>query len=84
VASLFGNVKPSAVAELLSAWPLIRTPAVLLWNALPLSWRAARWLGAGSDRGDPWVLLGWLVAALWVSAWVIERFPEDGGTRDSS
>ena len=79
LAALVGGVRPSQVGVLLSTWPFTQTPAVILWNTLPLSWRAARWLADGPGRGDPWVLTVWLAAGLWAAAWAIERFPDGGG-----
>lgn len=75
VAALFGSTPPSAVAVLLESLPPARTLAVILWNTLPLSWRPARWL-AGGPALDPWFLAAWLLAAVWLAALAIERFPE--------
>ncbi|MSR06010.1 MAG: hypothetical protein EXR93_02920 [Gemmatimonadetes bacterium] len=84
LAALLGDVRPFQGGALLSSWPLVRTPAVFLWNALPLPWRASRWLLDGPARGDGWLLAAWLVAGLWAAAWAIERFPETGGRNESA
>ncbi len=76
VSALAGLARPSQVAVLLGAWPVPRAVAGLLWNGLPLPWRAGRWLTQGASAGDPWVLLGWIVAGLLASAWVVERVAE--------
>lgn len=66
----FGTVPPSGVSILLERWPLLQGPLVLLWNTLPLSWRAIRWL----DRGglvDPLVIVAWLPLAVATAAWTM-------------
>jgi len=72
LAALFGAIPPSQVASGLASWPILRNLAVLGWNALPLPWRASRWL-AGGGVADPallscWTALGIAGAVLVVSA----------------
>ena len=76
MSALGGGARPSQVGALLAGWPFLRTPAVLFWNALPLPWRAARWLAGGPGFADPAVFLFWLAIGLATSAWAVERFVE--------
>jgi hypothetical protein len=69
VAAMLGGVLPSEVATLLEGWPMLRGPAVLSWNVLPLSWRAERWLSTG-DVTDPLVLLGWAAFGIVVTGYL--------------
>jgi hypothetical protein len=72
LAVLFGAVPPSEISAGLASWPSLRNLAVLGWNALPLPWRASRWL-VGGGVADPallgcWTVLGLGGAALVASA----------------
>lgn len=61
-----GGMPPSAVHELLRGAAVLQGPVVLLWNVLPLGWRAHRALaGSGMDAAvlGTWVLLGIGIAA---------------------
>lgn len=72
-AAWMGNIPPSAVPALVQGVPALQGPLVLLWNLLPLPWRAGSWFvqGKASDGG---VLLAWCVLAVLASAWTAERF----------
>jgi hypothetical protein len=69
IGALFGAVRPSDVAGLLEGWPLLRGPAVLAWNVLPLPWRAERWLATGG-WADPFVLLFWVAFGVVATAYL--------------
>jgi hypothetical protein len=56
LATLFGQLSPTALSVMLERWPLVRDGAVLLWNVTPLGWRADRWEAQG----------GWADASLFV------------------
>ncbi len=71
-AAWLGSVPPSGVAELLGGWEYAQRPAVLLWNGLPLAWRAARWY-EGAFSGDLLVLAGWVVVGVALAAWAVGR-----------
>ena len=66
----FGTVPPSGVSTLLERWPLLHGPLVLLWNTLPLGWRAIRWLDRGG-LADPLVIVVWLPLAVAAAAWTM-------------
>jgi hypothetical protein len=72
VAAWLGGVPPSGIGELLGSWTYARRVAVLLWNVLPLGWRAARWAAGGPVR-DPALLIGWIVAGVGLGAWAAAR-----------
>jgi hypothetical protein len=59
IAALFGGIPPTEVAALLENWPLLRGASVMVWNVLPLPWRAERWLTEGGLT-DPLLLLFWV------------------------
>jgi hypothetical protein len=65
-----GGIPPSAVHVALAKWPVVQGPAVLLWNLLPLNWRAAR-LVAQPGYSDSLVLLTWLLLGVGGAAWAI-------------
>ncbi|MBI4419762.1 MAG: hypothetical protein HY560_02980 [Gemmatimonadetes bacterium] len=83
VAAFFGGLAPSSIAAALATWPVARGPAVMLWNTLPLPWRALRWLAEGTGS-DPAFLALWVLAGLAASAWTIERFAEHGSAPGGS
>lgn len=66
-----GGIPPSAVHEVLRGAAYLQRPAVLLWNALPLGWRAHRVL-AGS-LPDVAVLGIWLALGIAVATWASSR-----------
>jgi hypothetical protein len=66
----FGAIPPSAVHVALAKWSVVQGPVVLLWNLLPLNWRAAR-LIARPGYSDSVVLLGWLLLGVGGAAWAI-------------
>ncbi len=68
----FGGLAPSAMAELLAPVPYLQRPVVLLWNALPLGWRAERWWEE-SGWLDPTVLAVWVVVGVLLAALGAER-----------
>jgi hypothetical protein len=63
-----GMASPAVVQGALDGWPVLQGPVVLLWNTLPLSWRAARWMQRGGEI-DILFLLAWAVAGVAVAAW---------------
>ncbi|NIN09930.1 MAG: hypothetical protein GTN62_00805 [Gemmatimonadales bacterium] len=67
-AAWLGGIPPSGVLELFGGWSYVQRPAVLLWNVLPLNWRAARWFRAGTVE-DLLVLGGWVVLGVMLAAW---------------
>ena len=66
-----GGIPPSAVHELLRGAAYLQRPTVLLWNVLPLGWRAERALGGSAYDGA--VLGAWLLAGITVAAWAGSR-----------
>ncbi|UCG87351.1 MAG: hypothetical protein JSW71_02050 [Gemmatimonadota bacterium] len=66
----FGTVPPSGVATLVERWPPVEGPLVLMWNTLPLGWRAARWFEHG-DLSDPILFLFWLPVGIAAAAWTM-------------
>lgn len=68
MAAWFGPFPPSAVALLFDDLPYVQRPLVLLWNVLPLDWRASRWLRAGTGE-DVLLLLAWVVGGILLAAW---------------
>ncbi len=70
VATWLGSLPPSAVHVALAKWPVVQGPVVLLWNLLPLNWRAAR-LFAQPGYSDSMVLLIWLLLGVGSAAWAI-------------
>lgn len=71
IAVWLGGIPPSAVHELLRGAVYLQRPAVLLWNVLPLGWRAGRAL-AGSVH-DGAVIGAWLLGGIAVAAWAGTR-----------
>ena len=70
VGAWLGGIGPSDVHTLLAGWSYVQRPAVLLWNTLPLAWRAERlyWEGA---TGDLLVLVAWIPVAFALAAWAV-------------
>jgi len=68
--AFLGGLRPSAVHLALEAVPFIQRPLVLLWNVMPLSWRAVRWIEDGISV-DGLVLGGWLLAGLCAAGWIM-------------
>jgi hypothetical protein len=64
----FGGIPPSAMAELFGDWIYLQRPVVLLWNGLPLGWRANRWLHQ-AVLGDALLLGTWIVVGIVLGAW---------------
>lgn len=69
-ATWLGGIPPSAVHVALAKWPVVQGPVVLLWNLLPLNWRAAR-LIVQPGYSDFLVLLIWLLLGVGGAAWAI-------------
>lgn len=63
-----GSLPPSAMHELLGGVPYLQRPVVILWNTLPLAWRARAVL-AGSLPSHL-LLLAWTALAVVLAAWV--------------
>lgn len=72
VAALAGAMPPSGIAVALERWPALATAGVTVWNALPLEWRARRWLHTGG-LGDPLLLVAWIVVGVLGAAWAVAR-----------
>ncbi|MFQ5702696.1 MAG: hypothetical protein ACE5HT_01585 [Gemmatimonadales bacterium] len=68
VGAWFGGIGPSSVSMMLGRWPLVRGPAVLIWNVSPLKWRAARW-AVEANFSDVSVLICWIALGILLSAW---------------
>jgi len=66
----FGTAPPSAVHIALQKWPAIQGAGVLVWNALPLNWRAVRWLREAREV-DVLLLLAWSCVGIAGAAWTI-------------
>ncbi len=64
----FGGIPPSAMYEIFGDWTYVQRPIVLLWNALPLGWRADRWLHQ-AEIGDALLLGAWIVLGIVLGAW---------------
>lgn len=73
VLAWFGGVPPSGMAALFDAWPWVARPVVLIWNALPLGWRAARWLSRGG-LADPLLAAGWIAGSIAIALWATGRW----------
>lgn len=68
----FGSVAPDTVARLLVMWPHAVRPVVIVWNVLPLPWRALEFLR--DPHPAPLLLLAiWLAVGLVGVAWSVER-----------
>jgi hypothetical protein len=65
-----GTAPPSVVDAALARWPVARGTAVLVWNVLPLNWRAVRWVREGT-WSDLLHLAVWLAAGLAAAAWAV-------------
>lgn len=68
----FGGIPPSAMHNLFSGWTVVQRPVVLLWNTLPLGWRATRWLQQG-EAADGLMLGVWIVAGIVIGGWGAAR-----------
>lgn len=77
-ASWFGGIPPSVLHAGLVDWPIVQRPAVILWNVLPLPWRAARWMEAGGVE-DPIVMLAWSLFGIVAAWWAILRTATERG-----
>jgi hypothetical protein len=66
----FGAVPPSGVAAAVERWPLVQGPLVLMWNTLPLGWRASQWLEHG-NVSDLALLVVWFPLSLAMAAWTM-------------
>ncbi|MGD2136508.1 MAG: hypothetical protein PVF27_10120 [Gemmatimonadales bacterium] len=73
VLAWFGGVPPSGMAAVFGGWPWLARPVTLAWNALPLGWRAARWLQRGG-AGDPLLLGCWIALGVALAAWAAGRW----------
>ncbi len=62
-----GVLPPEVIGRALSGWPLVARVSTWLWHALPLAWRASRWVEHGGVV-DLLVLMGWTLAGLLVAA----------------
>jgi hypothetical protein len=65
-----GGLRPSAIYLALEQVQFAQRPLVLLWNILPLNWRAVRWIQDGVSA-DGVVLAGWFLAGVCVAAWTM-------------
>ncbi len=65
-----GGLRPSAIHFALESVPFVERPMVYLWNALPLNWRAARWIEDGAT-GDGFVLVAWLLLGVCAAGWIM-------------
>lgn len=68
-AAWIGGLPPSAILNALDRWPLAQRPLGILWNLLPLNWRAVRWLQDGL-LADGFVLLSWIALGILAAAWI--------------
>jgi hypothetical protein len=73
----FGTIPPSGMLQMLSGWPYVQRPVVLLWNVLPLDWRALRWMRVGGVE-DPFVFVTSIAAGLALAAWAVAGPPAPG------
>jgi hypothetical protein len=76
--AFFGGLPPSTVAGIVAPWSALQNVTVLLWNVLPLPWRAARWLTG--NTGDGAVLLAWVVFGVGAAALMSARQQRGGGS----
>lgn len=67
-----GAIPPAGMAAMLRDLPFLQRPTVLLWNVLPLDWRAARWLRA-ETAGDAALLVAWIVGGVLLAAFGVMR-----------
>jgi len=68
----FGGIPPSAMHEVFGGWTVFQRPVVLLWNTLPLGWRATRWLQHG-EAADGLMLGAWILAGIVIGGWGAAR-----------
>lgn len=73
----FGSASPESVGRLLAMWPHAVRPVVVLWNVLPLGWRALALL-AEPHAASALLLGAWLAVGLCGVAWCVERPPWAG------
>jgi hypothetical protein len=66
----FGTVPPSGVSAMVERWPLVQGPMVLIWNTLPLGWRAIRWF-EHANSADPALIAVWFPVAVCAAAWTM-------------
>ena len=71
--AVLGVVPPSEMAQLTVTWPLVQRPVVLMWNWLPLGWRAAHWMRYGGVRHVA-ILALWVGAGVALASWTIARW----------
>jgi hypothetical protein len=71
-AAWLGGVGPSEMHVLLAGWSYAQRPLVLLWNTLPLAWRAERWYREGAAN-DLLALAVWVPLAFALAAWAVGR-----------
>jgi hypothetical protein len=76
----FGGIPPSAMHDLFDGWIYLQRPIVLLWNTLPLGWRASRWFHQG-EFGDALLLGAWIVFGVALGAWGGMRAASSDGPR---
>jgi len=78
-AVLVGSIQPSAADVSLWAWPVVRELSMVLWNVLPMPWRAHRLLNDGSAMNALpivfWLLCGALMAGGITCAYRLGRQP---------
>ncbi len=72
LAAWLGAIPPSGIQALLAEWPYVQRPAMILWNALPLDWRATRWFRVGALE-DPAIFAIWIAVGIVVAAWAAAR-----------
>jgi len=68
----FGGIPPSAMYELFGGWTYLQRPIVLMWNVLPLGWRANRWLHQAAME-DALLLGGWIALGIVLGTWGAAR-----------
>jgi len=71
--AVLGVVPPSGMAQLTESWPLVQRPVVLLWNSLPLGWRATHWMQYGGARHLA-ILALWVGAGVALASWTVARW----------
>lgn len=76
----FGGIPPSAMHDLFSGWVYLQRPIVMLWNTLPLGWRASRWLSQ-AEIADALLLGGWILLGIVLGAWGAARASLADGPR---
>ena len=79
----FGGIPPSGMYEAFSTWTYVQRPLVLMWNVLPLGWRAGRWIEQGPVP-DGFVIGSWILLGVGVAAWGAVSGPLVEGQRMAS